>query len=891
MEKHNLDLQKTELRQILLKTNKQDLSQDKVGASEEKTEINAVDVNELINWQQIEEVSSSDNTQLMLGNAQANQSSSYVANQTDGIVIEEMHPMDRSQFVVVNVTGQDYYSDESILEQKINSLGFNVSAIRSYLDKKVSSFSREEIFEMFEKIRPQLRSFVGQKLYNAGIDFNWEFIDDVLDRILSQWEYSNNAIGGPNQKRDFKFTKVIDLLQTIRNRINLAVSYGIKGDDHYYTSDEILEGSFYGSYKTLMYNLLYTDDRYLNPEEIELKTALWSLEQDNNGDTYNCVTLSISEYEEKINEFSELFKNYLKSKFNYSDNFINSILNFAKGNINIISFGNSIIGSIKGYVKQFEENIFKLIQVPKMDRHDSYIVFEEESSTGEAYCVEYDINLFDEYPNNLYAVNFLNFFLYVGDSSEFQTKFISSELYDIINGLGLEGSESKALMRIIFKRIAEKLGIKRDEYGLINLCKKDFEKLNYDILIKADCSWIDEVFDIIHEEASKIRHMDQSEWEAATSLNYDELFKFGNLNAKSFEENFDEMLLSNDPGIRKLAHMIEIAWKNNDCFTVKEKQSYIKWLIVLLNEQAGVQNPNGNPSTTNVCITSELLDKLGSNIFDKTEEVINSEKLRKCLLADVDGVIDKFSQGLYTGDCWLLAGITAVNSTPAGKELFANSIRWNSDYTAIMVTFPGTGDTVVITVDELINADPDLGNDYYNNGDNDVLALVYAYEKLYGDIEGGDSKNFFMKFLPSYGRYIKSTGTSEGKGLDDLVNYVGGFFDGGGGRIDLSDSTVYEYLQDILNAKKNGQNVAATFSLKTGGDTTYSWTTIDGEEVYIELDHDGWADWGGHAFAITDITATTVTFINPWDSSITYTVTWSEFANIGIGDITWATWL
>ena len=298
-----------------------------------------------------------------------------------------------------------------------------------------------------------------------------------------------------------------------------------------------------------------------------------------------------------------------------------------------------------------------------------------------------------------------------------------------------------------------------------------------------------------------------------------------------------------------------------------------------------------SPTTTNIYLTESEMLELGDNIFDKLEEILNSQKLKNLYEADVDGVIDRFEQGNNdTNDCWLLSGLATISSTQAGKELIKNCVRWNSDYTQVIVTFPGSNESVAITIEELLAADPDLGSGKYNYGDNDVLAIVLAYEKLYGDVDGGHSDTFFDKFLPFLSRDINITSTFEGKGIDDLVNIVGGLFGSGGGRIDLSADTVYEYLQDMLDAKNNGQNVAATFALFTGGDTNYSWTTVDGQEGHAELDHGGWADWGGHVFAITDITSTTVTFVNPWDSSVSYTVTWSEFANIGISEISWATW-
>ena len=764
---------------------------------------------------------------------------------------------------------------------------------------------------------------------------------------------------------------------------------------------------------------------------------------------FDKVSYSPNEYNNYINTYADLLKADLKSKYNYSDNFIDSIIESAK-NYALTHRNDS---TIKELLTTFKDGLEQLQMSPTLKSMCNVGTESEFNLWEKGEPIQFIHGYINRFHNNIGETYFTQLFT------------------DIFNKLELDKNEQKRFINIVFKEIANRIG---KEFGSnVEFTLSDLEKLNQN----GNGTYLDELFAIINEKAQNVGHMEEYEWQSATFINYDELFKSGNVNAEYIESNLDEMLLSKDPSIRKFANMINDKLKiktgeyeNGDGKIVptyrdmskKERQDYIKWLLVLINQENGVQYPNNlvveadstssvsgtssistssnvgkakeywtgsfdlqvtieddnnrtsrteyltlsitvnekievgnrnaieqyikdhineyisqwesvnpnqfitswgdyncnhmnqftfyeytqdeldnsdltgyekdryfqrlndgtyilqdrsvdadfpgmhirsleyltmalnyaNPSASNIYLTPNELSELGGNVFDRLEAILDSQKLDNCFKADIDSVIDDFKQGSNgTGDCWLLAGIEAINSTDAGKELLKNAIKWNSDYTAITVTFPGTGDSVTITVDELLNADPDLGSGKYNYGDNDVLALVLAYEKLYGDINGDYGDTFFKKFLPIFNRNIETTGIFEGKGLDDLVNLIGGLFGGGGGRIDLSTGTVYKYLQYILNAKNNGQNVAATFSLFTGGDTTYRWTTVDGEEGYAGLDYGGWADWGGHVFAITDITTTTVTFINPWDSSKSYTVTWSEFANIGIGDISWATWI
>ena len=70
-----------------------------------------------------------------------------------------------------------------------------------------------------------------------------------------------------------------------------------------------------------------------------------------------------------------------------------------------------------------------------------------------------------------------------------------------------------------------------------------------------------------------------------------------------------------------------------------------------------------------------------------------------------------------------------------------------------------------------------------------------------------------------------------------------------------------------------------TFAFLNSGNASYSWTTTDGETHGFDM------NMSGHVFAVTEITSTTITFVNPWNSDIEYTVTWDEFLEMGISQI------
>ena len=277
-------------------------------------------------------------------------------------------------------------------------------------------------------------------------------------------------------------------------------------------------------------------------------------------------------------------------------------------------------------------------------------------------------------------------------------------------------------------------------------------------------------------------------------------------------------------------------------------------------------------------ISAPKLDK----VFETLEETIQSDKVETAYKVNVDGIIDEVNQG-NTGDCYLLSAIRALVSTAAGKELISNAITWANDYSSVTIYFAGKNKYITLTAEEIIAAD----NGDYSWGDNDVLILELAMEKLigYDDLDdGGSAKDFWKKFLddPEYHR-------DRPHGLDDLGNAVWGWISGSSGSVDISSDTVLSRLQQMWQRKQAGQNVAATCAFYTFNDTTYTWHTVDGEEYsYTANGSDGaFTNTGtGHEFAITNITATTVTFANPHNSeAMSYTVTWEEFAHMGLSEI------
>lgn len=250
----------------------------------------------------------------------------------------------------------------------------------------------------------------------------------------------------------------------------------------------------------------------------------------------------------------------------------------------------------------------------------------------------------------------------------------------------------------------------------------------------------------------------------------------------------------------------------------------------------------------------------------------------------VNGEIDEYIEQGGTGDCWLLTGVLALNSTEVGKNIIKSSITANADG-SVTVNFKGVGVSYTISLDEIKKHDTDnIKGDAYSNGDNDMLVLELAVEKLKNDIASGKVKLDVIE--DSYEGYNGESGEIEGGFPQQLLYFLTGeesttatakYIRAPQTPNDPAQTFIPEsYINKIFNEALENGNTAITFGLYDG---THSAKLTNGKDYKLPLGR------GGHALAITNLTKDTVTFVNPWDSTKEYTMSWSEFAKLGIGMI------
>ena len=258
-------------------------------------------------------------------------------------------------------------------------------------------------------------------------------------------------------------------------------------------------------------------------------------------------------------------------------------------------------------------------------------------------------------------------------------------------------------------------------------------------------------------------------------------------------------------------------------------------------------------------------------VYQKVSSVETEPETINGVNSEID---EQVSQGA-TGDCWLLTGVLSLSCTEAGRQIIKQSITPNADG-SVTVTFKGLGVSYTISADEIKKHDTDnITNDAYSNGDNDMLVLELATELLQKDILSGKVKLNAPE--DSFEDYTNKDGI-EGGFPSQMVYFLTGKISdtyigkniGEPKQIDLTQENIYKILQSALESGNN----AISFGIYNG---THTATLINGETYKLAL------GTGGHALAITNLTQDTVTFVNPWDSTKEYTMTWDEFAKLGIG--------
>lgn len=688
----------------------------------------------------------------------------------------------------------------------------------------------------------------------------------------------HNFMGDYKDKTDFEFDDAIHLKTFNKDNMNISITYqnyldyineiskNVAGYDYQEVINKVVDSFIHGNLtisvlKTVLNALgissTVVDENNNTTVKFEFDKKTYTIHCNSSAAKKAYDTITVETFAPPKNRsLKELFYEYFEPTVQIQNNDEEVFSELNTDNLSQCSYRLKADKSLSEYEAKFAEISANLATDSDMEELFTYISRNEPITRVTTIDSRVIVSKIDDM---------------LSSSNKF-VKGFAKILDDTLNGYDFNYAEQQVFVNKVLSKIKAQAGCK-------NLKLETLLNFNQ----QCDGDFLKAIEDITNSVASNIEVYSRESVDNAKSLSVSTLISAIGTESKIYAVNlslYSDLMLANDPGCRKLGNILYNLSKS-DALYDNDINIYtaLEWVIRFMNDEAGVKNTNPPE------LSLDTIQKLGNKFFDKLENIINNPVTYRATQIDSDGYVNHFRQGAI-GDCWLLAGLDALRTSSVGEKMVKNSIVWNNDYTKAEVYFAGVGKTVEITYEEFIDFRENSNEHAKTLSDSDVILLELAFKKARGEIDGlgnwwefdySNAQEFFEWFVdPAYSKM------STGLNTLSLINGVVGLTGLTAGKVTLTKDQIQNYLESIYNNKQNGnyEAYAATFALfNTGEDAVYKFTTVDGKTEEFTM------SFSGHVLSIVDITKDTVTFVNPHNSTIKYTVTWNEFKKIGIAQV------
>lgn len=283
--------------------------------------------------------------------------------------------------------------------------------------------------------------------------------------------------------------------------------------------------------------------------------------------------------------------------------------------------------------------------------------------------------------------------------------------------------------------------------------------------------------------------------------------------------------------------------------------SLIEYLNITKGSSGWMEILNANEGNVKFKLTDEGLEKKYLDgetvVYDINGRVIKGQdRLVTDKKIDINEQIDDYSQG-NSGDCWLLSGLSAFNSSETGRKIIKKAI--GKKFFKDVYTVKLGGKNYTVSERELQVAKSQAK---YSFGDDDVLIMELAFEQYRKDALLGNVEDPTL----NYERLGQEKDVLNGGTFSQMTYALTGKTAQNVNRDSYDYNDNFSVAFDAKKQYPDDYAIVVYFSPENEN-STLTAVNSSGKEIVV-------ANQINHGWAVQSVQNGYVTLVNPWDTNI-----------------------